>query len=149
MLTLCLQAHVYPFPRKVRQNSGRQRKAIPTATTRLGSKAALPRAFITATWSQIVAALAFVRAFGTVCLKLCNASHYTPAELLGKIVPDEHVHATCYNLQDKGLVVISSCGHVCIVNSVRQAQEFSGVRKIHAIVGGFHRCRHSHALQRH
>jgi 7,8-dihydropterin-6-yl-methyl-4-(beta-D-ribofuranosyl)aminobenzene 5'-phosphate synthase len=70
----------------------------------------------------------------------CNASHYTSAELLGKIVPDEHVHehATCFNLKDKGLVVISSCGHVGIVNSVRQGQEVSGVRKIHAIVGGFH-----------
>jgi 7,8-dihydropterin-6-yl-methyl-4-(beta-D-ribofuranosyl)aminobenzene 5'-phosphate synthase len=70
----------------------------------------------------------------------CNASHYTSAELLGKIVPDEHVHehATCFNLKDKGLVVISSCGHVGIVNSVRQAQTVSGVRKIHAIVGGFH-----------
>jgi len=54
--------------------------------------------------------------------------------------PDEHVHehATCFNVKDKGLVVISSCGHVGIVNSVRQAQEVSGVRKVHAIVGGFH-----------
>jgi 7,8-dihydropterin-6-yl-methyl-4-(beta-D-ribofuranosyl)aminobenzene 5'-phosphate synthase len=70
----------------------------------------------------------------------CDASHYTSAELLGKIVPDEHVHehATCFNLKDKGLVVISSCGHVGIVNSVRQAQAASGVAKIHAIVGGFH-----------
>jgi 7,8-dihydropterin-6-yl-methyl-4-(beta-D-ribofuranosyl)aminobenzene 5'-phosphate synthase len=70
----------------------------------------------------------------------CNASHYTPAELQGKIVPDEHIHehATCFNLKDKGLVVISSCGHVGIVNSARQAQEVSGVQKIHAIVGGFH-----------
>jgi 7,8-dihydropterin-6-yl-methyl-4-(beta-D-ribofuranosyl)aminobenzene 5'-phosphate synthase len=70
----------------------------------------------------------------------CNASHFTSAELQGKIVPDEHIHehATCFNLKGKGLVVISSCGHVGIVNSVRQAQEVSGVRKIHAIVGGFH-----------
>jgi 7,8-dihydropterin-6-yl-methyl-4-(beta-D-ribofuranosyl)aminobenzene 5'-phosphate synthase len=70
----------------------------------------------------------------------CDASHYTTAELQGKIVPDEHVHehATCFNVKDKGLVVISSCGHVGIVNSVRQAQEVSGVRKVHAIVGGFH-----------
>jgi 7,8-dihydropterin-6-yl-methyl-4-(beta-D-ribofuranosyl)aminobenzene 5'-phosphate synthase len=35
-------------------------------------------------------------------------------------------------------VVISSCGHVGIVNSVRQAQEVSGIQKVHAIVGGFH-----------
>ena len=70
----------------------------------------------------------------------CNASHYTSAELQGKIVPDEHVHehATCFNLKDKGLVVISSCGHVGIVNSVRQAMEVSGVDKVHAIMGGFH-----------
>jgi len=51
----------------------------------------------------------------------CNASHYTPAELQGKIVPDEHLHehATCFNVKERGLVVISSCGHVGIVNSAR------------------------------
>jgi 7,8-dihydropterin-6-yl-methyl-4-(beta-D-ribofuranosyl)aminobenzene 5'-phosphate synthase len=70
----------------------------------------------------------------------CNASHYTPAELQGKIAPDEHLHehATCFNVQGRGLVVISSCGHVGIVNSARQAQEVSGVQKVHALVGGFH-----------
>jgi len=70
----------------------------------------------------------------------CNASHYLPAEMEGKIVPDEHIHehATCFNVKDKGLVVISSCGHVGIVNSVRQAQEVSGIQKVHAIMGGFH-----------
>jgi 7,8-dihydropterin-6-yl-methyl-4-(beta-D-ribofuranosyl)aminobenzene 5'-phosphate synthase len=70
----------------------------------------------------------------------CAYGHYTPAELQGKIVPDEHVHehATCFNVRGRGLVVISSCGHVGIVNSVRQAQEVSGVRKVHAILGGFH-----------
>ncbi len=70
----------------------------------------------------------------------CNWSHYLPAEMEGKIVPDEHIHehATCFNLKDKGLIVISSCGHVGIVNSVRQAMEVSGVEKVHAIMGGFH-----------
>jgi 7,8-dihydropterin-6-yl-methyl-4-(beta-D-ribofuranosyl)aminobenzene 5'-phosphate synthase len=70
----------------------------------------------------------------------CNASHYTPAELQGKIVPDEHLHehATCVNVKDRGLVVMSSCGHVGIVNSAKQAQEVSGVQKVHALVGGFH-----------
>jgi 7,8-dihydropterin-6-yl-methyl-4-(beta-D-ribofuranosyl)aminobenzene 5'-phosphate synthase len=70
----------------------------------------------------------------------CEYSHYTAAELQGKMVPDEHVHehATCFNIRGKGLVVISSCGHVGIVNSVRQAQEVSGIQKVHAIVGGFH-----------
>jgi 7,8-dihydropterin-6-yl-methyl-4-(beta-D-ribofuranosyl)aminobenzene 5'-phosphate synthase len=70
----------------------------------------------------------------------CDASHYTAAELQGKIVPDEHIHehATCFNVKDRGLVVISSCGHVGIVNSARQAQEVAGVQKVHAVVGGFH-----------
>jgi 7,8-dihydropterin-6-yl-methyl-4-(beta-D-ribofuranosyl)aminobenzene 5'-phosphate synthase len=70
----------------------------------------------------------------------CEYLHYTAAELQGKFVPDEHVHehATCFNIRGKGLVVISSCGHVGIVNSVRQAQEVSGIQKVHAIVGGFH-----------
>jgi len=70
----------------------------------------------------------------------CDYGHYTAAELQGKIVPDEHVHehATCFHVKNRGLVVISSCGHAGIVNSVRQAQEVSGVTKVHAIVGGFH-----------
>jgi 7,8-dihydropterin-6-yl-methyl-4-(beta-D-ribofuranosyl)aminobenzene 5'-phosphate synthase len=70
----------------------------------------------------------------------CDYGHYTAAELQGKMVADEHVHehATCFNIRGKGLVVISSCGHVGIVNSVRQAQEVSGIQKVHAIVGGFH-----------
>jgi 7,8-dihydropterin-6-yl-methyl-4-(beta-D-ribofuranosyl)aminobenzene 5'-phosphate synthase len=58
----------------------------------------------------------------------------------GKPVHDEHVneHATCFNVRDRGLVVISSCGHAGIINSIRQAMEVSGVRKLHALVGGFH-----------
>lgn len=70
----------------------------------------------------------------------CNAAHFTTAELQGKIVPDEHVHehATCFNVKDRGLVVISSCGHVGIVNSIARAQEVSGVKKVHALMGGFH-----------
>ncbi len=70
----------------------------------------------------------------------CDAGRYLSADMNGKTVPDEHLHehATCYHVRDKGLVVISSCGHVGIVNSVRQAQKVSGVDKVHAIVGGFH-----------
>ena len=58
----------------------------------------------------------------------------------GKPVPDEHLneHATCFNLKDRGLIVISSCGHTGIVNSTRQAMKVSGIQKVHAIVGGFH-----------
>lgn len=58
----------------------------------------------------------------------------------GAPVHDEHLqeHATCYNIRDRGLVVISSCGHAGIINSIRTAMEASGVKKLHALVGGFH-----------
>jgi 7,8-dihydropterin-6-yl-methyl-4-(beta-D-ribofuranosyl)aminobenzene 5'-phosphate synthase len=62
------------------------------------------------------------------------------AKAQGKFVADEHLneHATCFNVKDRGLVVISSCGHAGIVNTVRQAMEVSGVTKVHAVMGGFH-----------
>lgn len=67
-------------------------------------------------------------------------SHFTPAELSGKLVTDLHPdeHATCYIIQGKGLVVITSCGHVGLINTVRAAMAVSGVSKIHAVIGGFH-----------
>lgn len=70
----------------------------------------------------------------------CDAAQYVAPDMAGKTVPDQHLHehATCFHVKGKGLVVISSCGHAGIVNSVRQAQEVSGVEKVHAIVGGFH-----------
>jgi 7,8-dihydropterin-6-yl-methyl-4-(beta-D-ribofuranosyl)aminobenzene 5'-phosphate synthase len=70
----------------------------------------------------------------------CDAVHYTSAELDGKVIADEHFHehATCFNVKGRGLVVISSCSHRGIVNAVRQAQEVSGVAKVHAVIGGFH-----------
>ncbi len=70
----------------------------------------------------------------------CDASHYTPAELAGKTVPDEHYHehATVFNVKDRGLVVLSSCSHRGIVNATKQAMAVSGVNKLHALLGGFH-----------
>jgi 7,8-dihydropterin-6-yl-methyl-4-(beta-D-ribofuranosyl)aminobenzene 5'-phosphate synthase len=41
-------------------------------------------------------------------------------------------------LGDRRLVVISSCGHAGVINTLRRAQEVSGVEKIYALVGGFH-----------
>ena len=58
----------------------------------------------------------------------------------GKPQPDQHwhEHATCFRLGDRGLVVITSCGHGGIINTLKRAQEVSGVEKIYALVGGFH-----------
>jgi 7,8-dihydropterin-6-yl-methyl-4-(beta-D-ribofuranosyl)aminobenzene 5'-phosphate synthase len=66
--------------------------------------------------------------------------HFTAEELAGKPVPDQHwhEHATCFQLGNRGLVVISSCGHAGIINTLRRAQEITGVDKIYGLVGGFH-----------
>jgi 7,8-dihydropterin-6-yl-methyl-4-(beta-D-ribofuranosyl)aminobenzene 5'-phosphate synthase len=42
------------------------------------------------------------------------------------------------NLKGKGLVVLTGCAHVGVVNTVKHAQRMTGVRRVHAIMGGFH-----------
>ena len=66
--------------------------------------------------------------------------HFTETERRGKLLKDTHPdeHATCYVLQGRGLVVISSCGHVGLINTIKQAMAVSGVSKLHAVLGGFH-----------
>lgn len=60
------------------------------------------------------------------------------------VVPDDfdHEQATCFNVKGKGLVVMTSCGHRGVVNSVRGAMKVSGVNKVHAVLGGFHLAPH-------
>jgi 7,8-dihydropterin-6-yl-methyl-4-(beta-D-ribofuranosyl)aminobenzene 5'-phosphate synthase len=41
-------------------------------------------------------------------------------------------------LKGKGLVVLTGCAHVGVVNTVKHAQKITGVTKVHAIIGGFH-----------
>jgi 7,8-dihydropterin-6-yl-methyl-4-(beta-D-ribofuranosyl)aminobenzene 5'-phosphate synthase len=66
--------------------------------------------------------------------------HYSEAERKGQLVRDQHPdeHATCYIVKGRGLVVISSCGHAGIINTVRSAMAAANVDKVHAVVGGFH-----------
>jgi 7,8-dihydropterin-6-yl-methyl-4-(beta-D-ribofuranosyl)aminobenzene 5'-phosphate synthase len=66
--------------------------------------------------------------------------HYSEAERKGKLVRDQHPdeHATCYIVQGRGLVVISSCGHAGIINTVRSAMAAANVDRVHAVIGGFH-----------
>ncbi len=42
------------------------------------------------------------------------------------------------HLRGKGLIVLSGCAHSGIVNTVKYAQEITGIDKVHAIMGGFH-----------
>lgn len=66
--------------------------------------------------------------------------HYSEAERKGQLVRDQHPdeHATCYIVKGRGLVVISSCGHAGIINTVKSAMAAANVDKVHAVVGGFH-----------
>ena len=43
------------------------------------------------------------------------------------------------NVKDKGLVVITGCGHTGIVNTIKHGQKLTGINKIYAIIGGFHK----------
>jgi 7,8-dihydropterin-6-yl-methyl-4-(beta-D-ribofuranosyl)aminobenzene 5'-phosphate synthase len=68
------------------------------------------------------------------------ADHFTEAERRGRLVPDRHPdeHATCYIVEGRGLVVLSSCSHSGFINAIRTSMAVSGVNKLHAVVGGFH-----------
>lgn len=46
--------------------------------------------------------------------------------------------AVVINVRDKGLVVMTGCGHAGIVNIVRYAQKLTGEDKVYAVLGGFH-----------
>ena len=41
-------------------------------------------------------------------------------------------------MRDKGLVVLTGCGHAGIVNIVRHAKRLTGVDRVYAVLGGFH-----------
>jgi 7,8-dihydropterin-6-yl-methyl-4-(beta-D-ribofuranosyl)aminobenzene 5'-phosphate synthase len=70
----------------------------------------------------------------------CDRALLDPAKREAGFVVDDTVHelGTAYHVAGRGLVVIGSCSHRGIINTVRQAQAVSGVAKVHAIVGGFH-----------
>ena len=46
--------------------------------------------------------------------------------------------ALVINIKGKGLVIISGCAHAGIVNTIRYAQQITGLTKVYAILGGFH-----------
>lgn len=42
------------------------------------------------------------------------------------------------DVRDKGLVIVTGCGHSGIVNTILHAQALTGVQAIYAVIGGFH-----------
>lgn len=55
--------------------------------------------------------------------------------------PDRSVlddQALVVDVRDKGLLVVTGCGHAGVVNVCRWARRLTGERPVHAVVGGFH-----------
>ena len=46
--------------------------------------------------------------------------------------------ALVVHVRDRGLVVLTGCGHAGIVNITRYARQLTGVESVHAVLGGFH-----------
>jgi 7,8-dihydropterin-6-yl-methyl-4-(beta-D-ribofuranosyl)aminobenzene 5'-phosphate synthase len=42
------------------------------------------------------------------------------------------------NVKDKGLVIVTGCGHSGIINTILYAREITGVKEVFAVIGGFH-----------
>jgi len=70
----------------------------------------------------------------------CFPDRLPPERNSNTFIPDDFQHeiATNFLVRDKGLVVITSCSHRGVVNTVKQAQVVSGVQKVHAVIGGMH-----------
>jgi 7,8-dihydropterin-6-yl-methyl-4-(beta-D-ribofuranosyl)aminobenzene 5'-phosphate synthase len=46
--------------------------------------------------------------------------------------------AVLFAVKDKGLAILTGCGHAGIVNTIRHAVELTGMDRIYAVLGGFH-----------
>jgi 7,8-dihydropterin-6-yl-methyl-4-(beta-D-ribofuranosyl)aminobenzene 5'-phosphate synthase len=57
-------------------------------------------------------------------------------EFVEDTVPDDQ--ALYINLKGKGLIVLSGCAHAGIINTIEYARKVTGVKKIHAVLGGTH-----------
>lgn len=80
----------------------------------------------------------------------CAPEKLSEAKRTMSVIPDdfEHEQATAYHVKGKGLVVMTSCGHRGIVNSVRAAMKIAGTDKVYAVLGGFHLAPHTVDYQR-
>jgi 7,8-dihydropterin-6-yl-methyl-4-(beta-D-ribofuranosyl)aminobenzene 5'-phosphate synthase len=67
------------------------------------------------------------------------AQHAETAD--GKVVPDPLVmddQALVANVRNKGLVILSGCGHAGIINTINYARKLTNIETVLAVIGGFH-----------
>lgn len=65
--------------------------------------------------------------------------HYS--ELDGSMVNDPVIkddQAVILNVKNKGLVVLTGCGHAGVINTLNYSKELTGVDTIYAVIGGMH-----------
>jgi 7,8-dihydropterin-6-yl-methyl-4-(beta-D-ribofuranosyl)aminobenzene 5'-phosphate synthase len=70
----------------------------------------------------------------------CYPDRFSQEERTKASIPDQfrHEQATAYSVKGRGLVVLTACSHRGVVNAVKQAQAASGIKKVHAVIGGYH-----------
>lgn len=59
----------------------------------------------------------------------------------GKWQRDPWIHddqAVIMNVKNKGLVILTGCGHAGVINTLAHAKNVTGVDEIYAVIGGFH-----------
>ena len=57
------------------------------------------------------------------------------------LVPDPLVsddQALIMNVRNKGLIILTGCGHAGIINTIKFAKKVTGIQKIYCVIGGFH-----------
>jgi 7,8-dihydropterin-6-yl-methyl-4-(beta-D-ribofuranosyl)aminobenzene 5'-phosphate synthase len=86
----------------------------------------VPGAFLTGNIERVTA---YEKGFARLLIKRGNTLE--PDSFQGE-------QALVFNVKEKGLVVVSSCAHAGIINTIRHAQKIMGVERVHAVLGGFH-----------
>jgi 7,8-dihydropterin-6-yl-methyl-4-(beta-D-ribofuranosyl)aminobenzene 5'-phosphate synthase len=63
------------------------------------------------------------------------------AEINGQWQPDPWIHddqALVIHVRNKGLIVLTGCGHAGLINTLEFSREITGVTEIYSVMGGFH-----------
>ncbi|MFX0030047.1 MAG: MBL fold metallo-hydrolase [Candidatus Hermodarchaeota archaeon] len=77
-------------------------------------------------------------------IKLTDQSESTPGIYIMKSRKEYIQHtfrdetSVYINVKDKGLAILTGCGHCGVVNTIKHAQKITGIDKIYAVIGGFH-----------
>ena len=57
------------------------------------------------------------------------------------LIPDPIIkddQAIVANISDKGLVILTGCGHAGVINTINYSRNITGINRIYAVIGGFH-----------